>query len=211
MRTLSPPTYFLMFRSWFMFSSTTTYHKVRIIRYPPGWSPREEMKAFIYLSVALLLMVYASCTSSLPKNLLAATSSKIMSSEDNDAAEHAHQEHTNITKYITMEFEVFGRVQGVFFRKYTKAKAEELGLTGWCRNTPRGTVQGEFEYALSSAEKETTDNNNQTDKESWEAMAFQHWLCKIGSPRSQIDECRFSDKLALPSSARKYDAFRVIR
>lgn len=134
------------------------------------------------------------------------------SRDDADAKniEHAHQERNNIIKkyYITIEFEVFGRVQGVFFRKHTKAKAEELGLTGWCRNTPRGTVQGEFEYA----EKETTDNDNQSDKESWEAMAFRHWLCRIGSPRSQIDECRFSDKLVSSSSgARKYDTFRVIR
>lgn len=175
----------------------------------PSCEHRDEMKAVIYLSIALLLMVYISCTSSLPRNLLlAATSSKIMSSRDDADAEHAHQEHNNIIKkYTTIEFEVFGRVQGVFFRKHTKAKAEELGLTGWCRNTPRGTVQGEFEYA----EKETTDVDNQTDKESWEAMAFQHWLCRIGSPRSQIDECRFSDKLVSSSGARKYDTFRVIR
>lgn len=170
------------------------------------------MKAIIYLSIALLLMAYASCTSSLPRNLLlaATVSSKIMRSRDDAAAaaEHAHQQHNNnIKKYVTIEFEVFGRVQGVFFRKHTKAKAEELGLTGWCRNTPRGTVQGEFEYA----EKVTTDNDNQTDnEESWEAMAFQHWLRRVGSPRSQIDECRFSDKL-VSSGARKYDAFRVIR
>ncbi|KAK1741150.1 hypothetical protein QTG54_008402, partial [Skeletonema marinoi] len=102
---------------------------------------------------------------------------------------------------------------GVFFRKYTKAKAEELGLTGWCRNTPRGTVQGEFEYALSSAET-GTDNGNNTDEESWEAIAFQRWLCRTGSPKSKIDECTFSEKLSSSSSSartRKYDAFRVIR
>lgn len=40
-------------------------------------------------------------------------------------------------------FEVFGRVQGVFFRKYTKKKAEALGVTGWVMNTSRGTVLGE--------------------------------------------------------------------
>ena len=32
-------------------------------------------------------------------------------------------------------FEVFGKVQGVFFRKYTKQQAQALGVTGWCRNT----------------------------------------------------------------------------
>ena len=115
----------------------------------------------------------------------------------------------NITRYITIEFEVFGRVQGVFFRKYTKAKAEELGLTGWCRNTHRGTVKGEFEFAYSTAAE---NDNDKTDKESWEALAFQHWLCRVGSPRSRIDDCTFSEKkIAPPSSARQYDAFRVIR
>jgi acylphosphatase len=175
------------------------------------------MKAIIYLSIGLLLIIYASSTSSPPRSPLAVTSSKIMSSTDeadtkNNDAERDHQEH-NITRYITMKFEVFGRVQGVFFRKYTKAKAEELGLTGWCRNTPRGTVQGEFEYALFSAET-GTDNGNNTDEESWEAIAFQHWLCRTGSPKSRIDRCTFSEKLTSSSSSaktRKYDAFRVIR
>lgn len=115
----------------------------------------------------------------------------------------------NITRYITIEFEVFGRVQGVFFRKYTKEKAEELGLTGWCRNTHRGTVKGEFEFAYPTAAE---NDNDKTDKESWEALAFQHWLCRVGSPRSRIDDCTFSEKkFAPPSSARQYDAFRVIR
>jgi acylphosphatase len=30
---------------------------------------------------------------------------------------------------------VTGRVQGVFFRAHAKEKAEEVGLTGWVRNT----------------------------------------------------------------------------
>lgn len=34
-----------------------------------------------------------------------------------------------------------GRVQGVGFRYYTKAKAQELDLTGWVRNLPDGTVE----------------------------------------------------------------------
>lgn len=36
---------------------------------------------------------------------------------------------------------VRGRVQGVFFRAETKRKADELGLTGWVRNNPDGTVE----------------------------------------------------------------------
>ena len=39
-------------------------------------------------------------------------------------------------------FEIHGRVQGVFFRKHTEATAKRLGLSGFCRNTEHGTVQG---------------------------------------------------------------------
>ena len=31
---------------------------------------------------------------------------------------------------IHLDFEVFGKVQGVFFRKYTQKKGNELGLRG---------------------------------------------------------------------------------
>jgi acylphosphatase len=34
-----------------------------------------------------------------------------------------------------------GRVQGVFFRASTMDKAKELGLTGWVRNNPDGSVE----------------------------------------------------------------------
>jgi acylphosphatase len=39
---------------------------------------------------------------------------------------------------------VHGRVQGVFFREYTKRKARELGLEGWVRNLPDRTVETVF-------------------------------------------------------------------
>ena len=34
-------------------------------------------------------------------------------------------------------------MQGVWFRKYTVAKAQALHLVGWCANSQRGTVVGE--------------------------------------------------------------------
>jgi len=40
---------------------------------------------------------------------------------------------------------ISGRVQGVWFRANTKEKAEELGLTGWVRNTKEGNVEAVFE------------------------------------------------------------------
>jgi len=40
---------------------------------------------------------------------------------------------------------ISGRVQGVWFRASTKQKAEQLGLTGWVRNTMDGDVEAIFE------------------------------------------------------------------
>jgi acylphosphatase len=39
-----------------------------------------------------------------------------------------------------ISLEVRGRVQGVGFRWFAKERADELGITGWVRNQPDGTV-----------------------------------------------------------------------
>ena len=36
---------------------------------------------------------------------------------------------------------ISGKVQGVFFRLYTKKKADELGLSGWVKNLPSRQVK----------------------------------------------------------------------
>ena len=40
---------------------------------------------------------------------------------------------------------ISGRVQGVWFRASTRDKAQQLGLTGWVKNTVEGNVEAVFE------------------------------------------------------------------
>ncbi|VUZ53255.1 unnamed protein product [Hymenolepis diminuta] len=85
-----------------------------------------------------------------------------------------------------IHFEVFGLVQGVFFRKCTLSQAREYNLVGWVRNNRSGTVEGEAEGAA------------------LQINAFKDWLSCKGSPQSRIDKCIFSveepiDKLTFKS------------
>ncbi len=42
---------------------------------------------------------------------------------------------------VARHFDIAGLVQGVFYRAQTKEKADELGITGWVRNTDNGGVE----------------------------------------------------------------------
>ena len=64
---------------------------------------------------------------------------------------------------------ISGRVQGVFYRKSTEEKARALGLSGWVRNMPDGSV-------------ETFAVGDQALLE-----AFIAW-CKDGPPMARVDE-----------------------
>jgi acylphosphatase len=46
---------------------------------------------------------------------------------------------------IARDVSVSGRVQGVFFRGWTQEQAERLGVTGWVRNCPDGSVEAHLE------------------------------------------------------------------
>lgn len=48
---------------------------------------------------------------------------------------------------------VEGRVQGVFFRAYTQEEAARLGLAGWVRNRPNGSVEAIIEGDKAVVEK----------------------------------------------------------
>ena len=50
-----------------------------------------------------------------------------------------------MSETIARNVVVRGRVQGVFFRDSTRREAARLGVTGWVRNCPDGTVQAHVE------------------------------------------------------------------
>jgi acylphosphatase len=48
---------------------------------------------------------------------------------------------THIAKHLS----ITGRVQGVFFRVWAQGQARELGVSGWIRNRPDGSVEAHLE------------------------------------------------------------------
>lgn len=46
---------------------------------------------------------------------------------------------------ITLRCIFKGKVQGVYFRAYTEDFANELGVKGWVRNLPDGSVEALFQ------------------------------------------------------------------
>ncbi|HET9811148.1 MAG TPA: acylphosphatase [Sphingomicrobium sp.] len=46
---------------------------------------------------------------------------------------------------IARRVRVTGRVQGVFFRAWAEQQARELGVNGWVRNAPDGSVEAHLE------------------------------------------------------------------
>ena len=42
---------------------------------------------------------------------------------------------------VARKVRIFGRVQGVFFRQWAVNQARAVGVSGWVRNAPDGTVE----------------------------------------------------------------------
>lgn len=70
---------------------------------------------------------------------------------------------------------VSGKVQGVFFRGYTKKAADALGIKGWVRNLEDGRVEAEIF---------TDDLNAIKELEAW---------FRTGSPLSRVEKVEIKD------------------
>nr|XP_057921133.1 acylphosphatase-2-like isoform X1 [Doryrhamphus excisus]XP_057921134.1 acylphosphatase-2-like isoform X1 [Doryrhamphus excisus]XP_057921135.1 acylphosphatase-2-like isoform X1 [Doryrhamphus excisus]XP_057921136.1 acylphosphatase-2-like isoform X1 [Doryrhamphus excisus]XP_057921137.1 acylphosphatase-2-like isoform X1 [Doryrhamphus excisus] len=80
---------------------------------------------------------------------------------------------------VSVDFEVFGHVQGVCFRMYTEKEAERLGVVGWVKNTRSGTVVGQVQGPSDVVEE------------------MKVWLSKEGSPSSRISRTSFSNQRSI--------------
>ncbi|KAM6912858.1 acylphosphatase-1 [Xenentodon cancila] len=92
---------------------------------------------------------------------------------------------------ISVDYEVFGRVQGVFFRKYTQAEGKKLGLVGWVQNTEAGTVQGQLQGPCSKVKE------------------MQEWLRSTGSPKSRVTKAEFTNEKAVTKL--EHSSFNIVR
>ena len=56
---------------------------------------------------------------------------------------------SNVGDKVRVRLRIEGRVQGVFFRASTQDRAKRLGVNGWVRNCPDGSVEIAAEGARS--------------------------------------------------------------
>lgn len=73
---------------------------------------------------------------------------------------------------------VEGLVQGVYFRDYAQKEARELGLSGWVRNRPDGSVEAVLEGETEKIEQ---------------MLAWLH----IGSPQAEVREVQVTEEQPL--------------
>ena len=92
-------------------------------------------------------------------------------------------------RLVSVDYEIFGKVQGVFFRKYTQQEGKKLGLVGWVMNTEKGTVVGQVQGGEDVVKK------------------MKDWLKKTGSPKSRIDRAEFKNEKQIDTLG--YSGFEV--
>ncbi|KPV40275.1 acylphosphatase [Thiohalorhabdus denitrificans] len=83
-------------------------------------------------------------------------------------------------------YTIHGRVQGVFFRDSTRRKARELGLGGWVRNLPDGSVE-----AVAAGDPEAV-------------RALEDWFRQGGPPAAHVERVD-----AMDQEEKAFGEFRV--
>lgn len=83
---------------------------------------------------------------------------------------------------------IHGLVQGVAFRHYTSRRALELGVTGWVRNLPDGSVEGLFEGDEAAVD------------------ALVEW-CRSGPPAARVDRLDLREG----TYRNEFDSFLITR
>ncbi len=86
----------------------------------------------------------------------------------------------------TVQLNITGRVQGVYFRAYTQKQAVKLGITGYVRNQPDGSVE-----VIASAEEKKLEH-------------FISW-CHRGPIMAKVRQVEIKE----PSSAEKFSQFEI--
>ena len=82
---------------------------------------------------------------------------------------------------------VSGRVQGVYFRDYTRREANRVGVTGWVRNLWDGRVEAVFEGPR-------------------HAVAHMVQWCHRGSPAARVEKV----EVEYGPCTGEFDGFRVV-
>jgi acylphosphatase len=54
---------------------------------------------------------------------------------------------------IARHLSISGRVQGVFYRAWSREQADQLGVSGWIRNRPDGHVEAHLEGEQAAVEE----------------------------------------------------------
>jgi len=83
---------------------------------------------------------------------------------------------------------ITGRVQGVFFRSYTREAAQLIGVGGWVRNTRDGRVEAVIEGEADKVEM------------------MMEW-CNEGSPMSRVDRVEATEEVYMG----EFDVFEITR
>ncbi|XP_077437721.1 acylphosphatase 2, muscle type isoform X2 [Vanacampus margaritifer] len=92
-----------------------------------------------------------------------------------------HLQMATGSQLLSVDFEVFGHVQGVCFRMYTEQEAARVGVVGWVKNTRGGTVVGHLQGRADDVQH------------------MKAWLSETGSPSSRITKTSFSNERTLPA------------